>query len=270
MFTAHCVTEQSIAVQCISPNTCYPEWGCGAAPVLLQGIVFTACNREVRPPPPLGDLESKTPAVISCKLSQQHRHLRTILCPPGGPGRIEEHTAFATLLLVLHLVTPSLLGVAELHFLHYTCIHALSVQYLRCIHRRSMQLEGQGTPRNKGRHSGFSSHVLESKTQHTQLNSFRLNKKSKAHWARHCWHGDGAKTLDGVISPHPSPWVPRGSLLSREYTLHPDGPTGPTTLGCGVEHKHIPMTATVSQSVMHMLTPIIVMYIVRLITSNVR
>ena len=32
-----------------------------------------------------------------------------------------------------------------------------------CMHRRSTQLEGQGTPRDKGRHSGFPSHVLESK-----------------------------------------------------------------------------------------------------------
>ena len=38
--------------------------------------------------------------------------------------------SFATRLLVLHIMTLGLRGVAESHFLHYTPIHALSVQYL--------------------------------------------------------------------------------------------------------------------------------------------
>ena len=69
-------------------------------------------------------------------------------------------------------MTAGLPGVAESHFVHYTPIHALSVQYLGCV-------EGQGTPRarDKGRHSGFPSHVLESEKHFTQWNSFRPNKK---------------------------------------------------------------------------------------------
>ena len=36
--------------------------------------------------------------------------------------------------------------------LHYTPFHALSVQYLGGVY---IQVEGQGTPRGKGRRSGF-------------------------------------------------------------------------------------------------------------------
>ena len=97
----------------------------------------------------------------------------------GSSKSLEHHSKCYTHTLFYIFPWPSRRGRTPLSALHtHSCSECPIPR--GCIHRRSTQLEGQGTPRDKGRHSGFPSHAIESERQFTQLDSFRLKKKK-------CW-----------------------------------------------------------------------------------